>query len=481
MRSSTFLIYICILVLLIPAGCRHKDDPDEGIIPDEEVKPDQEPEEKPDEEKEFVFELNPERISCGASGGRHSIYVTCSEEWSFQDTLSWIQMEKTGADSALATIFPNAADKREGKVTFSSKGHHIEVLVEQASSDDFKIDRTEIASGYDGEKYTVKVTSYYPWKGECGQEWISLSPESGADPAEVQVTVLPNTERTERTGSVVFSRDDKESLTVNIIQKACPFVELARKDIETDGDGGIFDILYLTNTAVECECNEDWIRIIRHTDVHKLSFEVERNFSEAREGKITLRSATDGRFHDSVIVRQGEHIPHPALSFREGSSLTVTERGELILTPVFEEMDDKALIWSSSSPDIAKVDNTGIITVKKTGKCTIRIVNPHHSVEASILLDIKLKAEGARVMFGNQDISDYSTSARFIGEMIPVTIQLEPEDAYREDFIYLSSDTEVADFNDNVLHCYRNGKTQIYIESKYNELHFNFTVLVVEE
>ena len=83
-------------------------------------------------------------------------------------------------------------------------------------------------------------------------------------------------------------------------------------------------------------------------------------------------------------------------------------------------------------------------------------------------------------MFGNQDMTEVPVSSRFVGEMIPVVVTLIPDNSYSEDFLLLSSNSEVADFDDNILFCKKPGKTEIYIESAFNDIHFKFTVLVIE-
>ena len=71
-------------------------------------------------------------------------------------------------------------------------------------------------------------------------------------------------------------------------------------------------------------------------------------------------------------------------------------------------------------------------------------------------------------------------SSRFIGEKIPVEIKIFPEESYSEDFILFSSNPEVAEFENNILNCLNVGKTEVYIESAFNNFSYSFNVLVID-
>jgi hypothetical protein len=83
-------------------------------------------------------------------------------------------------------------------------------------------------------------------------------------------------------------------------------------------------------------------------------------------------------------------------------------------------------------------------------------------------------------MFGNQDVVAVPISSRFTGEKIPVVVSITPSYAYAEDLVFYSSDSSVADFENNILNCKKSGKTEIYVESAFNDIHFKFTVLVID-
>ena len=67
-----------------------------------------------------------------------------------------------------------------------------------------------------------------------------------------------------------------------------------------------------------------------------------------------------------------------------------------------------------------------------------------------------------------------------MGEKVPVTVSVSPASSYSDDFVFFSSDTHVAYFENNILHCVTAGKTEIYVESAFNCVTHKFTVFVID-
>lgn len=343
----------------------------------------------------------------------------------------------------------------------------------------FKIDCNSKTVSYIGDSFPVNITSSGPWKVYSSNDWINTEKKEFEGSCSIEINVEASYEKEERTGQMFFFKDS-DTLKIEIIQEARPFIELAKDEVSVDGDGGTFDILFLSSTAVTVDCQDEWIRLINVSSGNILSFEVLRNHSAAREGGITVSCFSDSDIFKVLRIFQGEKIPHPALSFEEGIYFSVTDENGFSLHPVFVDMTDLELVWSSSAPEIATVDETGNIDVHSTGSCVITARNIYHNVDASITLDIKLKAKDVSIMFGNQDVVAVPISSRFTGEKIPVVVSITPSYAYAEDLVFYSSDSSVADFENNILNCKKSGKTEIYVESAFNDIHFKFTVLVID-
>lgn len=461
------LFYI-ILSLAILSGCRHTDIPDEDVTEDVVDDP----------IKEERLKLNPDAIECGPDGGDFTIRVSSSSDWNLSDTLSWAECTRVDSETASVTILPNHGTHRQGIAIFFSFSTTDTLTIEQSQSDAFTIDRSSYLAHYDGEEFQISVTSFTPWEVTSDSDWISTDTGIYDGPRTLRVHVGANSEWSERSGQITFTRGN-DTLQTHVTQSPHPFIKLRENLIKPGGDGGIYDILYLTNTTVEIYRHPEWVRIISGSMANTLSFEVLRNTSEERTGSIVLRSSEDSRVSETLEIHQEASIPHPSLTFKEGTSMTVTTQDSFALTPVFEDMTDTSLTWKSSDTEVAEVDQSGNITICSTGKSTITATNTFHDQTATMTLEVKLKATGIKILLGEQDVLTDIWACRFVGEEIPIKIIMTPEDAYSEDFVFYSSDPAVASFNGHTLICHKTGTAHIYIESIHNDIHCEFTLIVI--
>lgn len=450
--KKTLYIIICISVI---AGCRHKE-PSVGKI-----------------------EITPGEITCDNCGGEFPVSIKHSELWIFLDTLDWMDVVRIDEGSAMVRIQNNESYERSGRILFFAQKSYAELSVTQAGSDEFSISCNSKKISHLEEIFEISISTFRPWVVKTDQNWISTDISSSDGPATVMATVAANPDRKERSGNIIFIQES-DTLKVKIDQAALPFIELAKEKIRVDGDGGTFDIPFLSNYNAEVTCEENWIRIIRLSSGNVVSFEVLRNTAEARQGSIRICSEVDKNIYKIITIEQGEKVPHPALRFEEGTEMSIIDEAVITLHPIFEDMTDNQLIWSSSNTDIAEVDADGNVSIHQTGNCTITARSRFHNVETSIVLNIRLKAQQFMVMFGNQDMMEVPVSSRFVGEKIPVEIIVTPSYAYSEDFTFFSSNSEVAEFENNTLHCLKTGKTEIHIESIFNNLSYTFTVFVID-
>lgn len=445
------IIFICFLLL---AGCR-------------------------EELPSTSLELSEERISCTKEGGEYNIMINGRYDWTTDNTSDWIHIRKNDGN-ALISIDENDRGYRQSTVGFLTDGiKRTEILITQEHSDFFSISQESAHIKYKGEEFSLTITCYDRWKVATDSEWVSFSTTEGNGPEAITIFVSRNDGKEAREGSVTFSFGEK-SIKMDITQEMAPYIELEKQTVDFDGDGGQAKVLYLSNSDIIVSCTDDWIRIIEtDNNINIVKFEVLRNISEAREGRIRISSAIDQEIFSEIIIRQGQKIDHPRLSFAEGTQMVLSSREPIRLTPVFEDMTDKTLKWSSDNPETASVNNEGLVNIHNGGLCTITAVNSFHNVKAQIRLDIRPKAEGMTVMFGKQNMNENPVAVRFPGETMEIKVILEPSDAYADDLTYFSSDETVAKINGTIITCLKQGKAEIFIESSYQSLRQSYIVTVL--
>jgi uncharacterized protein YjdB len=429
---------------------------------------------------ESRLEINPAEIHAPKEGGEFIVNISGPAYWITDNTADWIDISKKD-DAAVVNIKKNTGHERCREITFSSIYHSAVLHILQERSDAFSVTPTSVRFPCKGGTSKISLDCYSPWEASTDCEWIYLEPASGESPATVQVTGKQSFDRYERNGTVTFACGER-TLTVGITQSPSPYVEVEQNTVEIDGDGGQRSVLYISNTDIEISTNVQWIRLIdRPLSDKTISFEVLRNPGESRSGSITISSADDPEYTKTITVMQGEKIDHPSFHFEEGVHMDISQKGTFALHPVFIDMQDTTLVWSSGNPAVASTDDSGNITVHTGGTCTITARNPFHNVSASISLNIRIKAESMHVRVGSQDMDANPTAVRFAGETLSVSVSLVPEDAYSGDIVCNSSDAGIAKTNGMQIMCISPGKTVIYVESLYHGLMKSFDLIILED
>ncbi len=425
------------------------------------------------------LDVEPADILVSKDGGTFDIKVNGEADWVTDNTAHWISIRKDGGNASVI-IDPNPGHKRVRTINFRSGQSVAHLHITQEHSDILSVSETQFHSGYRGAIFKADIECYENWTAASSCGWIEVSPEEGTGPESVTISVSQSFEKEERNGTVIFKSGERTT-GITVTQGPSPYIALEKDEVHIDGDGGVIHVLYLSNTEVSITTDDPWIRMIDiGTDEKKIAFEVLRNTAEARTGHVTVTSIVDTDYHKTLTVSQGEKIDHPAMWFEEGYLMDISEKGTYILHPVFEDMEDTRLIWSSDRQDIASVNQEGCVIVHTGGECTISARNTIHEVSASISLRIRLRATGLHIRLGDQDMEANPLAVRFPGESNPIRITMSPEDAYSGDVVCLSSDTYVASVDGMNIRFMNPGSATISVESLYQGIRKTFDILVLD-
>ena len=426
------------------------------------------------------LKVEPGSILVSTDGGTFDIRIDCDSYWITDNTAPWISIRKKGGNASVS-IDPNEGEDRSRTITFQSGELAAFLEIRQEHSDIFSLSASSFHSSYKGETFLLHIECYDTWAAECPDKWITISPSEGNCPGSISISASPNSGKEDRTGHITFSCGDR-TIAVTVTQDPSPFIALEKNEVSIDGDGGILHILYLSNTAVEITTDDEWIRLIDlGTEEKTIAFEILRNLYDAREGHITVTATADREYYKVLTVKQGEKIDHPAISFEEGHEMEISEKGSFRLHPVLEDMKDTVLEWNSDDSSVASVDDDGNVTVHTSGICTITAVNRHHGIEASIVLNVRIKASSIKVFLGTQDMEKNTLAVRFPGEVLDVNIIMDPEESYTGDLICISSDPDVARIEGMTIRCIKPGSADITVESLYHGIRKSFSMLILED
>lgn len=123
--------------------------------------------------------------------------------------------------------------------------------------------------------------------------------------------------------------------------------------------------------------------------------------------------------------------------------MPATDQLTVIYTP--ETAANKKVVWSSSDEEVLIVDQNGLVTPKKPGKATIKIVSDESKLEASVVYNITA-APGAVTGI----TLDQTKVTLDMGKTIQLVATIAPEDAINKKITW-TSDSKAASVDENGL------------------------------
>ena len=423
--------------------------------------------------------INPAGIVCSHEGGEFVIGVKGEKGWTVSGMPDWVKV-RSGSDLAVIDIESNEGFERNCILTFADAHSSATLEISQESCNILTVSTDTVTADYREETFSIDVECYRNWDMECSHDWLRADLYSGEGPATISISISENTGTEDRRGFISFKSGDLTS-EVCVTQLKGPVLEVERDRIEVDGDGGVVQVLYMSDHDVEITSECDWIRLIsKGSNIKMIAFEVLKNSAGPREGRVKVSLIEYPEIFREITVSQGERISHPSLSIEEGTYMEISSKGTMRLHPIFEDMTDTSLRWSSDSPETASVDDDGIIYIYRSGRCFITASNAYHRVKASIELNIRLKASSMKVLLNDQDMSINPVAVRYPGESLKASIVMDPPEAYSDDIILYADDTESIEIEGRTIRCLKPGKSTIHAESVYQKLQAQFTIIVLE-
>ncbi|MBO7248643.1 MAG: Ig-like domain-containing protein [Bacteroidales bacterium] len=425
-------------------------------------------------------EISVSELHFGQQGGETPVKVTATSDWHVESTNTWIRSYITSDNNYVIIAPPNDSIFREDTLTFICGTASTTLHVTQEPSSHFSVSPANITFTYKGGTGIINVRSFSDWTIKKKSDWIETSPTNGTGPQSVTVKVIESEAIEPKSGNITFySNGEEANVAVTVLAK--PFIKMEMDTIKVSGDETDISILYLTNCNVYIDNCTSWIRTVNHDTISKrVSLEVLRNTAYTeRMGKIRLVCKEDTSIYNTLHIVQGKKIDHPSLAFKEGDILEVSSNDTILLHPIFTDMTDTALVWSSSHPDIAKVDQDGKVAILNNGDVTVTAKNKQHQVKADILIRVKLIAKGMTIMLGNQDMVKNNTAVRYPGESIAINVILDPENSYMDDIVCISSNPKTVEIDGMLIKCLATGSSTITVESLYHNLRYSFRIIVI--
>ena len=262
-------------------------------------------------------------------------------------------------------------DKREGNIIIKGKDKAETVTVYQAGEGILTLTKNEYNLSSSAQELAIEISSNFDYSVELPDvDWLKevTAQTRGISTHSLRLSVAGNDSYDDRSAKIrVYDRNSSisEEVIINQSQKNALIIE--NKEYTLDENGGNFTVETNSNInyGVKIDCN--WIKETTATtrglvaSSHSFSVSAITDNSD-RQGTITFYDTTTG-IKEVVIVKQNKSI------YFDENTITMIEESERKLN--LTNKSNLGIIWRSSTPSVASVDDNGNVKALSKGKTTI--------------------------------------------------------------------------------------------------------------
>ena len=123
------------------------------------------------------------------------------------------------------------------------------------------LESTRLSFDSEGGKQQVSLESTYEWEVSGGDDWCSVSPQSGEGDAEVVFTIDPNMTEDGRSAEFIFTSGNKKT-TLTVTQEKKEYsISIEPKELKFGAEGGEQEITVTSSDEWEVKGESDWCEI----------------------------------------------------------------------------------------------------------------------------------------------------------------------------------------------------------------------------
>ena len=256
-----------------------------------------------------TFDVATTTLSFNDKQETQTVSIATDGTWRAYTSADWIQIapeSATGNSTLSITVSENSSEgERSDSVNIIMGDASATVAVIQKGKY-FTVDNSLLDFTSKGGQLGVSITTNAPWTARVdgNVDWLSLSPISGNENAEVKITTTDNASVNSRSAGVYF---DAIGRNVNILvtQKA-RYLTVNTNELLFYSKGGTSNAITIsTDGTYAISCSDNWLTVSRSADTFTVTAS-ENDTKDARIGKITI-SLTDlkeGSYSVTLTVTQ---------------------------------------------------------------------------------------------------------------------------------------------------------------------------------
>ena len=183
--------------------------------------------------------------------------------------------------------------------------------------------------------------------------------------------------------------------------------------------------------------------------------------SGERWDRVKLENGIVGYIYQTYVSEdQGAEIEKIEINI-ENKTLQKGETKKLNITIYPEDAKENEIIYISSKPEVATIDDFGNIKAISSGKTTITVKSKENSVKADMDIEVYSKVTGINI--------DQDEIFMKEGDLFKINSYVVPSDANNQNILYETKNIEIATVDENgIVKAEKVGKTNIIVKSEDN-------------
>lgn len=393
---------------------------------------------------------SPTSIELSADGSSGTISFTANREWTISTSDSWVSVSPSRGDASdgqvSVSVYCSANttyEDRTATVTIRMEDLTQTVTVRQPANLGIILPAASRAFDLSADANTIviEVQANVPYIVSTTADWIKQAGTKALSSTTLSFSIEKNETYEAREGSITINSQNSsvpdQVISVKQAQKDALIVK--DKSFDMPYGGGEIEFKVEANVDFAVTPSEDWIHYVEtkalSSSTVRLTVDENPTYSK-REGKIEIKQK-NGSLSHTITVRQAERIAVTSVTLNKTEiKLKEGETETLVATVKPDNATDKTVTWTSSDPEIAIVDETGLVTALKEGPATITA----KAGEKTAICSVTVKND---IPVTSVDL-DKSWLSLVVGDQVSLTATVKPDDATDKTITWISTNERVA-------------------------------------
>lgn len=215
-------------------------------------------------QKGLRFDVEPNSITLDCEGLETGVVaLTANTPWEVCETPQWVTVTPSSGEGgmhavALTAVANESVKPRSFNLQFRAQNNHSfysdKVAVTQSGQPNGASEK-DLKYGWPGGTQTIDIITPGEWQCAVSDSWISLSQGSGAGEGSLGITVQPNSQATDRVGSVLLHLID-DTQTINIRQQGQYFY-IDNSNCKINALGGDIELTVFTTVGASAHIDPE--------------------------------------------------------------------------------------------------------------------------------------------------------------------------------------------------------------------------------